>query len=192
MLRWYASRRRWWDLATFSLGWFLAVMYHIAHMHPGGLASSQVLGLGGAAWRTLDIVSAQSLLARTIGHALGGRSAAVGLLSNAAFPCLVALHAQVYGAISLATTARLLLLVAGAILGAKLILEGAHTVPAFDTPGARKAGLLFLAAFVVFPLPEVWPLLYWLFHSVWHVCLASAYAHLYRHLESSAPRPKQA
>lgn len=36
-----------------------------------GLASTYFWGISGAAWRTMDILGANLILARTMGHALG-------------------------------------------------------------------------------------------------------------------------
>jgi hypothetical protein len=43
--------------------------------------AAKVMGLAGPVWRTLDIVGAQCLLARTLGHAVG---ASTQLVSGAA------------------------------------------------------------------------------------------------------------
>ena len=56
--------------ALFSLGFILAVVYHICHMNVDGLQSSTILGISGPLWRTFDIICAQWLLARTFGHAV--------------------------------------------------------------------------------------------------------------------------
>lgn len=59
--------------AVFSLGFALASVYHICHMHDEGLHKSEVFGISGPLWRTWDILCAQWLLARTFGHAVGAR-----------------------------------------------------------------------------------------------------------------------
>lgn len=59
--------------AVFSLGFALASVYHICHMHDEGLHRSEVFGISGPLWRTWDILCAQWLLARTFGHAVGAR-----------------------------------------------------------------------------------------------------------------------
>lgn len=40
--------------------------------------------------------------------------------------------------------------------------------------------------FVAFPMPEVFPRHYWLFHSIWHVCLAAGYYELYALIEQDS------
>jgi hypothetical protein len=47
----------------------------------------------------------------------------------------------------------------------------------------------FVFAFVFFPLPEKFPSLYWLFHSLWHLCVAAAFYELYMCLEGEVHRP---
>lgn len=59
--------------AVFSLGFALASVYHVCHMHDEGLHKSEVFGISGPLWRTWDILCAQWLLARTFGHAVGAR-----------------------------------------------------------------------------------------------------------------------
>lgn len=55
----------------FGVGFALALVYHAFQMDPGGLTKSHFLGVGGPTWRTLDVLWAQWLLARTFGHAIG-------------------------------------------------------------------------------------------------------------------------
>ena len=55
----------------FSLGFGLAAIYHVCHMHEEGLQSSRFFGISGPLWRTADIIVAQWMLARTFGHAVG-------------------------------------------------------------------------------------------------------------------------
>ena len=40
--------------------------------------------------------------------------------------------------------------------------------------------------FVAFPMPEVFPRHYWLFHSIWHCCLAAGYYELYALIEEDS------
>lgn len=67
----YWRKQRYADLALFLVGFWFAAIYHICQLHPEGLTAAQALGLPGPVWRTLDIIGAQALLARTVGHALG-------------------------------------------------------------------------------------------------------------------------
>jgi hypothetical protein len=59
------------DLAIYTLGFFLALIYHVCHMHRQGIANAVWLGIDGPTWRTLDILCCQLMLARTVGHACG-------------------------------------------------------------------------------------------------------------------------
>ena len=61
------------DVFIFSAALCLAGCYHLAHMRPGGLHGA-LLGIPGSAWRSLDILVAQSLLTRTLGHAVGAHT----------------------------------------------------------------------------------------------------------------------
>lgn len=42
---------------------------------------------------------------------------------------------------------------------------------------------LFVLGFIAFPMPEIFPKHYWLFHSLWHVLLAAGYYELYSLIE---------
>eukprot|EP00884_Botryococcus_braunii_P023617 jgi/Botrbrau1/993/Bobra.114_1s0032.2 len=73
-------------------------------------------------------------------------------------------------------------------LAIKALLEGLHTLPRYK-PGAKRRILsYFIMAFVFFPLPEQFPSLYWLFHSLWHLCVAVAFYELYMCLEGEEVR----
>lgn len=53
------------------MGFVVAFLYHYCHMHDDGLEASELWGVTGPSWRTLDIIVATFCLARTAGHALG-------------------------------------------------------------------------------------------------------------------------
>lgn len=80
--------------AVFSLGFALASVYHICHMHDEGLHKSEVFGISGPLWRTWDILCAQWLLARTFGHAVGARHWATQgvIILYFSAPCCTAIH----------------------------------------------------------------------------------------------------
>lgn len=59
--------------ALFFSGFNVAWLYHWCHMDAAGLRASSVLGISGIEWRTMDIVYAQWLLARTFGHLVGAQ-----------------------------------------------------------------------------------------------------------------------
>ena len=40
-----------------------------------------------------------------------------------------------------------------------------------------------MLGFIAFPMPEIFPRYYWLFHSLWHVLLAAGYYELYALIE---------
>ena len=43
-----------------------------------------------------------------------------------------------------------------------------------------------MLGFIAFPMPELFPRHYWLFHSLWHVLLAAGYYQLYALLEADS------
>ena len=45
---------------------------------------------------------------------------------------------------------------------------------------------LFMLGFIAFPMPELFPRYYWLFHSLWHVLLAAGYYQLYALIEAES------
>ena len=45
---------------------------------------------------------------------------------------------------------------------------------------------LFMLGFIAFPMPELFPRHYWLFHSLWHVLLAAGYYQLYALIETES------
>ena len=45
---------------------------------------------------------------------------------------------------------------------------------------------LFMLGFIAFPMPELFPRHYWLFHSLWHVLLAAGYYQLYALIEAES------
>ncbi len=55
-------------------------------------------------------------------------------------------------------------------------------VPGITQHKVAPAGL-FVLGFVAFPMPEIFPKHYWLFHSLWHVLLAAGYYELYALIE---------
>lgn len=171
-----------------------------------GIASAQLLGLSGPTWRGLDILCAQALLARTLGHAVGAQSSLLlSCLSNLVYPAslLVYAHLLADGVLTLGFASKVgavrssgtrgwagaapcsmegwrwlesmpgaarpstcppsrrppqvLLLVLLATLAAKAGLEGFHTLPRYCPHHGKRTLACFAAAFVVFPLPELFP-----------------------------------
>jgi hypothetical protein len=78
------------------------------------------------------------------------------LASNSAVRSTV----QVLGAVLLAT------------LASKACLEGWASLPKYCPRRGRRTLACFAAGFGVFPLPELLPRHYWLFHSLWHMFMA--------------------
>ena len=124
-----------------------------------GIAGAQLLGLPGSTWRGLDILMAQALLARTLGHALGARSPLLRGLSNLAFPAtlLAYTHGLAGGILTLGFASKVLVVVLAAQLAAKTALEGWHTLPAYCARRGPRCVAFFAAGFAFFPLPELFP-----------------------------------
>ncbi|PRW44398.1 derlin-3 isoform X1 [Chlorella sorokiniana] len=180
-------RGRYADFVLFFAGFALALIYHWLHMHPEGIANAHFLGLPGSTWRGLDILMAQALLARTLGHAVGARSTPIHILSNLVFPAALLGYAHLLadGVLTLGFASKVLVLVLLATLAAKALLEGFHTLPRYCPRYGKRTLACFAAGFAVFPLPELFPSHYWFFHSLWHVFLAEAFHLLYLQLEGA-------
>lgn len=69
-------------------------LLHAPPVAAQGIANTELLGLPGSAWRGLDILMAQGLLARTLGHAVGARTGLVLFLANLAFPATLLSYAH--------------------------------------------------------------------------------------------------
>jgi hypothetical protein len=186
VLRLFWRRGCYGDLALFSLGFLLAIFYHIAHL--GGLENATLLNLPGSLWRSLDILCAQTVLSRTLGAAIGAHTSFVTLIYNSVFPCLLLawsfLSKRAPGlpplTFGLASKALFLVMLAG--LAAKVTFEGAATFPVYSKPRGKKVLLFFFLGFICFPLPELYPSLYCIAHSLWHCFLAAGYILLYEEL----------
>lgn len=180
----YYRAKRWADLGLFSLGFVLAVIYHICHMNVDGLQSSTILGISGPLWRTFDIICAQWLLARTFGHAVGASHWVTHVLTNTVFPAVCLYYFwTATEQLPMKNIMHTLMAVILAALAAKLLVEGVDTLPKYCRRRGAKALGLFVLGFVAFPMPEIFPKHYWLFHSLWHVLLAAGYYELYALIE---------
>jgi hypothetical protein len=177
--------------ATYGLGFLLACVYHTAQMDPDGLAAATVAGVPGPVWRTWDILWAQWLLGRAFGHAVGATHVVTIALTNVAFPAAVAGVAALAppsaaGTLSLASCAQALVACMLASGAAKLGLEGPGMAPV-PASRLRACGARVAVGLAIFPLPELWPSLYWLFHSAWHLLMAAGVHELYLALEGEPP-----
>ncbi|KAL0045052.1 hypothetical protein WJX82_006549 [Trebouxia sp. C0006] len=180
----YYRAKRWADLALFSLGFVLAIVYHVCHMNADGLQSSTILGISGPLWRTFDIICAQWLLARTFGHAVGASHWVTQVLTNTVFPAVCLYYFwTATEQLPMKNIMHTLMAVILAALAAKLLVEGVDTLPKYCRRRGAKALGLFVLGFVAFPMPEIFPKHYWLFHSLWHVLLAAGYYELYALIE---------
>ncbi|DBB06986.1 TPA: hypothetical protein ACH3X1_011578 [Trebouxia sp. C0004] len=140
----YYRAKRWADLALFSLGFVLAVVYHICHMAVDGLQSSTILGISGPLWRTFDIICAQWLLARTFGHAVGASHWVTQVLTNTVFPAVCLYYFwTATEQLPMKNIMHTLMAVILAALAAKLLVEGVDTLPKY----CRKRGAKALAGY---------------------------------------------
>ncbi|BDA49895.1 hypothetical protein COCOBI_15-0230 [Coccomyxa sp. Obi] len=171
------------DLVILFIGFFLACIYHVCHMAPEGLVASKVLGVSGPVWRSLDVLFAQWLLGRTFGHAVAATHSVPVGVANAAFPALLLHRGLTGGPLSVPACARALAATLAATLASKLVVEGAASLPRYPVARGFSTAGLFVAAFVAFPMPELFPRHYWLFHSLWHAFLGAGYYELYAMLE---------
>lgn len=171
------------DLVVLCVGIALACIYHVCHMAPEGLVSSKVLGVSGPVWRSLDVLFAQWLLGRTFGHAVGATHIIPVGVTNAAFPALLLHRGLTGGPLSVPACARSLAATLAATLACKIVLEGKASLPRYPVARGFSTAALFVAAFLSFPMPELFPRHYWLFHSLWHAFLGAGYYELYAMLE---------
>lgn len=138
-LRLHARAKRWNDLTAFGIGFLLAVIYHVVHMMPGGIAGASLWRVSGATWRTLDILWAQGLLARTFAHALGVRSSAISTFANLAFPAGVFAMSKMLEVFTLGMASKILTTVIFLTLAAKLVLEGHTSLPRYSATRGKAA-----------------------------------------------------
>lgn len=78
---------------------------------------------------------------------------------------------------------QVLLVVLLATVAAKAVLEGWSTLPKYCSRRGPQTVACFALGFAFFPLPELLPRHYWLFHTLWHIFLARGYQLLYQQLE---------
>lgn len=186
----YFKGRRYMNLALFSVGGLLAVVYHICHLDPRGLHTSRILGVTGPVWRSWDILFAQWLLGRTVGQVVGAQHPLIICIANGVYPAaLIHVFGQAYHP-SLTAVSKPLVLVTVATLGCKLLIEGRRSWPAgLASKGGIRALVFFIAAFICFPMPALRPQQYYLYHSLWHVFCSIGYWELYCCLDSRPAYP---
>ncbi|KAL3151016.1 hypothetical protein ABBQ38_012887 [Trebouxia sp. C0009 RCD-2024] len=183
----YYRSKRWTDLAVFSLGFALAIFYHVCHMHVDGLQGAALFGISGPLWRTWDIICAQWLLARTFGHVVGARHWLTQVITNTVFPAVCLYYFWTASeALPMKNIMHTLVAVMLTTLAAKLLVEGVHTLPKYCRRRGTTTLGLFMLGFIAFPMPELFPRHYWLFHSLWHVLLAAGYYQLYALIEAES------
>ncbi|KAJ9519818.1 hypothetical protein QJQ45_013484 [Haematococcus lacustris] len=129
-------------------------------------------GFTGAAWRTVDIVFANLLLARTLGHVLGvshpliACEMGIAMMSKMTCGCMVM------------------------TLVAQLLAEGRavalHVAERYTRAGVCRALVSIAAGLFSFYMPTLRPQAYWLWHSLWHVFMGVGYWELYRQIEGLA------
>lgn len=83
-------------------------------------------------------VAAQTLLARTLGHAIGAYTQLVSGLANLFFPAALLAYGHVMGGLSLGACSKVLLAIMLATLVAKMAWEGPHTLPKYCPRRGKK------------------------------------------------------
>ncbi|KAK9805472.1 hypothetical protein WJX72_000199 [[Myrmecia] bisecta] len=182
-LQLFVKSGRYLDLVCATTGFALATLYHLCHMLTANLQQAQLLGVSGPAWRTLDVLFAQWLLGRTFGHLMRAKHSLTKGLANFAFPVVVALKFWADPSPALPAIARSLAVITVLTGVSKVALEGPDI---FQQQCSEQWNLvlgLFVASFVSFAMPELYPCQYWFYHSLWHVLLGLGYFELYCMLE---------
>lgn len=181
-LKMYYDKGRYHDLAVYTLGFLLAVLFHICHMHAEGLQSARYLGLSGGMWRTFDIVLAQICLARTLGHAVDCRHPIVASIPNLILPTLLGAYLLLHDDITMSKVSGTTLAVLLLTVACKLFIEGPHKLPRYSLHRGLRTAVSFALSFVSFVMPQRMPHQYWLWHSLWHLLLGVGYYELYAQL----------
>ena len=79
---------------TFGVGFVFACAYHFCQMDPNAGLQGTLWGVKGTAWRKVDILAAQFVMARSFGHFISSKCHFVSrVLTEAGFPVAVAVMA---------------------------------------------------------------------------------------------------
>lgn len=84
----YYRSKRHWDVIHSVVAATLAMIFHMCHMHVDGIQAASYFGIDGPTWRTLDVIAAQLLLARTVAHAIGDQHPFVASIPNVLLPAV--------------------------------------------------------------------------------------------------------
>ncbi|QDZ22435.1 hypothetical protein HOP50_07g49750 [Chloropicon primus] len=145
-----------------SLSCGVASLYHWL-LYSGDRA---VLGLTADDWRQLDIAVACYCLGICLAYVLHAHHEINTVTTRVVVPVAMAwMHLR--GA-EHATFAKVLIANSVFVFLGRLIFR-TKNVPVYDWSYLKYAVPSILISLVFFPLPVVWPHMYWLYHSLWHV-----------------------
>ncbi|KAL6761700.1 hypothetical protein V8C86DRAFT_2530545 [Haematococcus lacustris] len=187
----FFRKKRYLDAGLYFGGFLVAVIYHAIHMGAHqGMDVVTFAGFTGAAWRTVDIVFANLLLARTLGHVLGVSHPLIALIPNIGLPCTMGLALLVLPPMGIAMMSKMTCGCMVMTLVAQLLAEGRavalHVAERYTRAGVCRALVSIAAGLFSFYMPTLRPQAYWLWHSLWHVFMGVGYWELYRQIEGLA------
>lgn len=187
----FYRKGRWYDLCAYTFGFVVAIIYHMLHLYAhGGLASVSFLGIHGAAWRTIDILGANALLARTMGHALNVDHPFIAVLPNVVLPTALVVLLLSGTTMGVPLASRVTAGIVGVTLVLQLVKGGYDMIQNWKTqyshPRAIRAFTSMAVGIFAFSMPAIAdPENYYLWHSAWHVLMGAGYWDLYVHLLSA-------
>ena len=162
----------------------VALIYHFM-LYNG---TREVLGLNTDDWRSLDIAVACYCLGISLAYVLGSNHAAVQVVTRVVVPvAMVTLH---YRGASHATFAKVLIANSIFVFVGRLVLR-TKMVPVYDWSYLKYAVPNILVSLFFFPLPVVWPHMYWLYHSLWHVFMGLGLFVCYGFLHTGSYAPRK-
>eukprot|EP00200_Dunaliella_tertiolecta_P017380 CAMPEP_0202410336 /NCGR_PEP_ID=MMETSP1128-20130828/18880_1 /ASSEMBLY_ACC=CAM_ASM_000463 /TAXON_ID=3047 /ORGANISM="Dunaliella tertiolecta, Strain CCMP1320" /LENGTH=414 /DNA_ID=CAMNT_0049015833 /DNA_START=256 /DNA_END=1496 /DNA_ORIENTATION=+ len=180
----FLSRRRS-DLFIYTVGLLVAILYHVLQVHkPGGLGATSWLGLPGAAWRIIDIICADLMLARSTAHILGINHPFIASLPNIVLPSVLLVmmivkpgNASLQQFTMFTGGCVLLTIAIQLVVDARAIVR--HAVTHYNSTVVTRTVFFCLLGFSCFVAPMRYPGDYWFWHSAWHVCMGLAYFEVY-------------
>jgi len=141
---------------------FVASVYHF-------MLYGEVRELGGMTtddWRSFDIGIACYCLGISLAYLIHANHLVIHLATRVVAPvAMVTLHLR--GA-QLATHAKILTANSIFVVLGRIVFK-TREVPVYDWSYLKFAFPSVVLGLIFFPLPVIWPHMYWLYHSLWHV-----------------------
>ena len=156
----------------------VATCYHYALYR----SEEQFLGLSKDHWRELDVVIACYCLPITLQYMVHAEHIMTTLLTRV-IAIFIYYYIHTNEDATLRTLARVVIAISGLVLIGKLVLPVKRKA-IYNLRYAKYAIILSVLAFVFFPLPVIWPHMYWLYHSLWHIFFGSALFVMYGFLHT--------